>query len=216
MVFRALSAHPLKAVRMAFDAHVKDSARGRFPPLPSDILAKIEGEDLQDGRPGPEEAWAMCQAAADEARTVVWTNEMARAWGIAWPLLHQHGDEVGARMAFKEVYQRLLAEARSQRDPVTWSPTLGTCATMREEALRVAVDAGRLPLTALPAPTSPVGLIEMVQKARGVPQAIRDKVAALRAAETPLQARMRASRERDARLKAAHTERMASAGLVEL
>jgi hypothetical protein len=214
--FRALAEHSIETVIAAFDAHCKDPQRGKFPPVPADILAQIEGAALQDGRPGPEEAWAMCQSAADEARTVIWTNEMAQAWGIAWPLLHQHGDEVGARMAFREAYQRLLAEARSRRDPVTWSPTLGTHATMREEALRAAVDASRLPLTALPAPTNPVGLIEMVQKARGVPQAIRDKASALRVAETPMQARMRASRERDAGLKAAHTERMASAGLVEL
>jgi hypothetical protein len=214
--FRALVEHSIETVTAAFDAHCKDPQRGKFPPVPADILAQIEGAAVQDGRPGPEEAWSMCQAAADEARTVVWTTEMAQAWGIAWPLLHQHGDEVGARMAFKEVYLRLLAEARAKRAPVTWSPTLGTDPTMRAEALRVAVDAGRLPLTALPAPTNPVGLIEMVQTARGVPQAIRDKVAALRMAESPLQARQRASRERDAGLKAAHAERMAAAGWGDL
>src|SRR4051812_28762863 len=43
MFFRALAAHPIAEVRAGFDAHVKDPQRGRFVPLPADILAQIEG-----------------------------------------------------------------------------------------------------------------------------------------------------------------------------
>lgn len=209
MVFRALAVHDLRAVRAAFDAHIRDPQRGRFAPLPADILAQIEGAAENDGRPGAEEAWAACQPAADEARTVVWTAEMAEAWGIAWPLLHNHGDEVGARMAFKEAYTRILAAARKQRRPVEWSATLGHDEAMRADALREAVSAGRLPLTALPAPSGPVaGLIELVQRPRGVPEHVKAKVQALRFAETPLQQQAREARERDAELKAAAADRM--------
>lgn len=210
LFFNTLRAHPLAVVKAAFTAHCQDPQRGRFAPVPADILAQIEGAAAADGRPGPEEAWAMCQTAADQARTMVWTDEMAQAWGVAWPVLHG-GDEVGARMAFKEAYQRLIGAARKICSPVRWSATLGTDVQMRDDALRIAVDAGRLPLSALPPPEArPVGLIEFAQR-RGVPDYIREKVASLRVAESPREAECRRRRERDARLKAAHRERMARA-----
>lgn len=208
--FNSLKAHPIEVVRAAFMAHCQDPQRGRFAPKPADIIHQIEGAAENDGRPGPEEAWAACQPAADQARTVVWTAEMAEAWGIAWPLLHNHGDEVGARMAFKEAYTRLLADARKQRRPVEWSATLGHDEAMRADALREAVSAGRLPLTALPAPSGHVaGLIELVQRPRGVPDHVKAKAQALRLAETPLQQQAREARERDAALKAAHAAKVA-------
>lgn len=208
--FNALRAHDLTTVKAAFAAHCADPQRGRFPPVPADIIHQIEGAAENDGRPGAEEAWAACQPAADQSRTVVWTAEMAEAWGIAWPLLHNHGDEVGARMAFKEAYTRLLADARKQRRPIAWSATLGHDEAMRADALREAVTIGRLPLTALPAPSGPVaGLIELVQRPRGVPDHVKAKVQALRFAETPLQQQAREARERDAELKAAHAAKVA-------
>ena len=211
MVFRALAAHDLRAVRAALDAHIRDPQRGRFVPLPADLLAHLDGDATSDGRPGPQEAWAMSLPAADQSRTVVWTAEMSEAWGIAWPVLHEHGDEVGARMAFLEAYTRLVAVARKAGRPVEWTSTLGTDARLRDDALRVAVDAGRLPLAALPAPAAPqpVGLLELAQR-RGVPDHIRAKVAALRLAETPREAECRQARERDQELKAAHAARMAA------
>ena len=208
--FNALRTHSIEVVRAAFMAHCQDPQRGRFAPKPADIIHQIEGAAENDGRPGAEEAWAACQPAADQSRTVVWTAEMAEAWGIAWPLLHNHGDEVGARMAFKEAYTRLLADARKQRRPIAWSATLGHDEAMRADALREAVTIGRLPLTALPAPSGPVaGLIELVQRPRGVPDHVKAKVQALRFAETPLQQQAREARERDAALKAAHVAKVA-------
>lgn len=201
MVFRALQAHSLPAVQAGFDAHVRDPQRGRFAPLPADILAQIEGAAENDGRPGAEEAWAMCLPAADEARTVVWTAEMAEAWGVALPVLHA-GDEVGARMAFREAYADRVSKARKRREPVAWTPALGHDQRLRDEALRVAVDSGRLPLTALPAPAAQVaGLIELVQRC-DVPEYIKAKAAALRHSETPRQRECREDRERTAQLKA--------------
>jgi hypothetical protein len=77
---------------------------------------------LDDGRPGPEEAWSMLPRT--EAQTVVWTDEMA----------------------FKEAYQRLVSEARDAGKPVNWSASLGHDKLGREAALLDAVRMGRLEL----------------------------------------------------------------------
>lgn len=111
---------------------------------------------LDDGRPGPDEAWAMIPQ--DEARSTVWTEEMSLAFGVALPLLID-GDRTAARFAFREAYTKLIGEARDARRPVSWSPSLGTDAQGREIALREAVEKGRMSLEraqaivpALPAP----------------------------------------------------------------
>lgn len=100
-------------------------------------------ERLDDGRPGAEEAWAILPRS--ESQTAVWTEEMALAFGVASPLLHA-GDPIAARMAFKETYSRLVAEARNERKPVNWTATLGHDPHGREGALAEAVAKGRLSL----------------------------------------------------------------------
>lgn len=153
--FRALAKHDFTTVRAAFDAHVKDTQRGRWVPTPADILAQIEGTDADDGRPGPEEAWAIALTTVDEQRTVVWTPEIAEAWGIARTVYAQ-GDEVGGRMAFKEAYTRIVGNARSSGVRPTWMPSLGIDPKQRDAALMQAHTAGLLPrpepLVQLPAP----------------------------------------------------------------
>jgi hypothetical protein len=96
---------------------------------------------LDDGRPGAEEAWAMLPK--DESGSVVWTHEMAEAAGVVWPMLSD-GDQIAARMAFKEAYQRIVAKARDQGTPVQWMPSLGHDPNGRESALQEAVRHGRL------------------------------------------------------------------------
>lgn len=98
-------------------------------------------ERLDDGRPGPEAAWAGCPR--DEGETVVWTEEQREAFGVAAALLAE-GDRVGARMAFLEAYRRLVAEARAARRPVTWAVSLGHDVAGREGPIREALAAGRL------------------------------------------------------------------------
>lgn len=97
---------------------------------------------LDDGRPGAEEAWAMIPRS--EADTVVWTEEMAEALGVAQPLLDE-GDPIGARMAFKESYSKLVQKARDARRPVKWTASLGHDARSREQVLLQAAEMGRLP-----------------------------------------------------------------------
>lgn len=98
---------------------------------------------IDDGRPGPQEAWAMIPT--DEAASVVWTDEMCQAWAVATPLLDGRGN-VAARMAFLEAYGKAVSQARVEALPVRWTPSLGTDPHQREEALRVAVQRGRMQL----------------------------------------------------------------------
>lgn len=143
MFFRALASFSIEAVRSGFDAHVKDPARGRFAPKPADIVAQIEGLVADDGRPGAEEAWAMACRASDESETVVWSEEMAQAFAICQPLLDV-GDQIGARMAFKESYGRQVEDARRLRRPVAWTASLGHDASKRHAALTDAETRGLL------------------------------------------------------------------------
>lgn len=168
MFFRAMSGHSLADVRLGLDAHVRDTQRGRFPPLPADVLAQIEGAAKDDGRPGPEEAWAIASAASNESATVVWTQEIARAWAVACPVTAT-GDDVGARMAFKETYSRLVALARAERDPVKWVPSFGHDPELRALAVGRAVSDGKLPASAAIEyqPRGNVPLLDYVPSASG-------------------------------------------------
>lgn len=217
LFFRALQPHPLAAVRQAFSAHVTDPQRGRFVPVPADIVAQLQALAGTDSRPGPEEAWSIALGAVDEADTVVWTAEIARAWDVARPVYAQ-GDEVGARMAFREAYGRLVDAARASGTPAQWTPTLGTDRGRQADALRKAADLGRLPqadadaLAALPGPRDPVLLLAAPDHAAGAPsQARRDALLRLRQALQATDAGPSADeleRQRTAGLKAAVAERV--------
>jgi len=125
-----------EAAVMAALKRCRRECRGRF--ALADVLDRLEAAD---GRPGPEEAWAMCPRS--EAETVVWTAEISAAWGIARPVL-ESGDEVGARMAFRESYARLVSEARAAGQPVRWIPSIGHDPEQREQVLKLAVERNRL------------------------------------------------------------------------
>lgn len=158
--FRALERYPMDAVRAAFQAHVQTSP---FPPTPADILGLLR---THDGRLDVEEAWALAVTAADEAATVVWTAEIAEAWSVAQPIM-QLGDKVGARMAFKSAYERIVTDARARMVPVEWVATLGHDPEGRERAIKAAAELGRVvgkgigatDAVALPAPRAPVALL---------------------------------------------------------
>lgn len=195
MFFRALAAHPLEAVQAALDAHVKDPQRGRWFPKPADLIAQLQGLASDDGRPGAEEAWSMALVAADEDATVVWTDEMAQAWGRAQPVFAL-GDRIGARMAFREAYERLTTEARAERRPVRWTASEGHDPRQRAQAIAAAVADGRLPQSehlALPAPANAMPLLliggtEMQSQAeregRQRLRELRDRIAAKAEAPT--------------------------------
>jgi hypothetical protein len=109
-------------------------------PTVADIVGRIQA---QDGRPGPDEAWAMIPQ--DEYGSVVWTEEMAAAFGVAAPLLRS-GDAIAARTTFREKYQALVKEARDRGAPPKWTPSFGMDPHGRVAAVRKALDGGRLSL----------------------------------------------------------------------
>lgn len=96
---------------------------------------------LDDGRPGPEEAWAM--VPRDEAATCVWTDEAREAWGVALPII-QEDDMVAGRVAFLEAYKAAVQRARDERLPARWTVSLGHDVQGREGPLLEAVRKGRI------------------------------------------------------------------------
>lgn len=104
------------------------------------ILERIEEGD---GRPGADEAWAIAISAQDEAETVVWTDEIAHAFGVAKPILDAR-DKVGARMAFRDAYERMVRESRLACQPVRWVASIGHDPERRATALSAAVALRRI------------------------------------------------------------------------
>lgn len=109
-------------------------------------LAGALGVASGDGRPGPEEAWArMPKGERMEDDSVVWCDEERAAYGACRSLLLD-GDLIGARMAFKERYEKELAEARGQGRPIQWSISAGYDMEQRISTLASAVQEKRISL----------------------------------------------------------------------
>lgn len=100
-------------------------------------------ERIDDGRPGPEQAWAAMPAPGDEESTFCWTDEMRHAWGDARPLIDA-GDKVAARMAFTESYRKEVTAARNAGRPVHWEVSPGRDPLMRETVIQDAYQQGRI------------------------------------------------------------------------
>lgn len=98
-----------------------------------------------DGRPGVEEAWSM--APKDDYSAAYLNDEIMQAWGIANDVLKAGDSLISARMAFKEVYDRVVREARMRGRKPTWWLSRAAGANRESEnqrALQDAVDKGRL------------------------------------------------------------------------
>jgi hypothetical protein len=115
--------------------------RVKFPVRLPHILENLPGHGVDDGRPEPENAWAMCPKS--EEASVVWTAEMASAFEGARRLLLE-GDAIAARMAFREAYISEVARARSEGRPIRWSASLGYDKADRVAVLTDAVAKHRL------------------------------------------------------------------------
>lgn len=100
-------------------------------------------ERIDDGHPAPNEAWANAIRAADEAATVVWTEQTRDSWTVALPLI-EAGDKIAARQAFLEVYARLTKEARAAGRMAVHHASIGFDASGRDSVLQQAVVAGHL------------------------------------------------------------------------
>lgn len=132
-----LSVYPQDVVLQAM-LNLRRAAGARFS-LDA-VIAQVER--LQpDGRPRADEAWALIPR--DEDASVVMTYEMAEAYGVALPLLVE-GDQVAARMAFKDAYARIVDKNKLAGVPPKWFPSLGRDKEGREAVLAEAVRLGRL------------------------------------------------------------------------
>lgn len=102
----------------------------------ADVLARLD-----DGRPGPEEAWAMLPK--DEHASAFWTDEIREAAAVCHSLIRE-GETVQARMAFLEKYRTLVQRSRDERIPVKWTFTPGLDRNGREAAILEAAQRGRI------------------------------------------------------------------------
>lgn len=133
-VAEELSQYRIEDVKVAL-TECRKSLKGRL--TLADILERIPS-----GHPGPEVAWAtIAKAMGNEQLTLVWTDEMREAYGIASQL---SDDPVQARLAFKERYLELIKKARQARTAPTWRVSLGYDLQGREVAIRDAVANGQL------------------------------------------------------------------------
>tara|TARA_R110000787_G_scaffold194120_1_gene305697 strand:+ start:15535 stop:16326 length:792 start_codon:yes stop_codon:yes gene_type:complete len=130
-----LSPYSIEQVKRAFKVHV---AKSHFAPKPADIIEII---NQQDGRPSADEAWPIALQASDEMATAVWTEEIEQAWHHCYPVF-ESGDEIGARMAFRQHYQRQIEHARITGKPVKWTVSLGHDPEQRVTALETAQQKG--------------------------------------------------------------------------
>lgn len=153
-----LACYEITQVRDGFSRFVS-SKESKFPPVPAHIIDAIEA-NCPDGRLGADEAWSMIPR--DEESSVVMTDEMAQAMQIAQPLLNE-GDQVAARMAFKEAYARIVDANKRDGVSATWFSSLGREKEGREAALNHAVRLGRIGAehaAGLLAPSQAVAMLE--------------------------------------------------------
>lgn len=156
MYLVTLGKYGLKNLIGAVNAHMLDTDRGRFHPSPADLKFQIDAAIANDGRPSADEAFSIAVQLLDESASVISNNEISQAWAVACEIMP---DRVGARMAFRQAYEKAVVEARSERKPVNWFPSLGTDKVGRESVVRNGVSIGLLPHSAiqtlLPPPENP-------------------------------------------------------------
>ena len=141
--FNVLSKFPIEAVRMAFNAHLQDSERGRFMPLPADLIGHLEKMRFDD-RPSAEEAWSVAVQSIDDRLTVVWTEETSQAWFAAASELMAIGDKFNASRGFIAKYNDLVSLARLQGKQVVWVVSAGDDKDLRDRVIREAYQAKKI------------------------------------------------------------------------
>ena len=137
----ALVSYDLAELQAAFHRHITDPDQGRFPPTPAAIVAQMADAA---GAIGADEAWSLVIGAMDEDATVVLTDLMLEALAVSQARTQWQYDKVGARMAFKSAYDRLVGEARIQGRKPIWQVSAGWDAERRADAVRLAMEGGRL------------------------------------------------------------------------
>lgn len=129
--------YPIDSLRRAANAWVRKS---EFMPKPADLIKLMGGAG---NHLSPDEAWSIAILASDETNTVVWTNEIAKAWSQA-EIVYCNGDKIGARRTFIEAYERLVNESMMYCRPIEFFVSLGNDKSRRVDAINHAVFTGLL------------------------------------------------------------------------
>lgn len=141
--FNALGPYSLAQVRDGISRHLQDPADGKFSPKPADVIRQIQGVIADDRRPGKDQAWSIALCSLDDNETVMVTPEILAARDVAKPLLELR-DKVAARMAFVEVYEKLVAQARREGRAIDVIVSLGGDKDRRQFAIEDGLRAGLL------------------------------------------------------------------------
>jgi len=149
--------YPIESLRKAANAWVRKS---EFMPKPADLIKFMSGAG---NHLSPDEAWSIAILASDETNTVVWTNEIAKAWSQA-EIVYCNGDKIGARRTFIEAYERLVNESMMYCRPIEFFVSLGNDKSRRVDAINHAVFTGLLTKERanyyLPKPENTISMIE--------------------------------------------------------
>lgn len=141
--FKTLSNYPVSALEAAIQSHFADAERGRFMPLPADLIGHLEKMRF-DERPSAEEAWSTAVQETDQRVSFVWTEETSQAWYAAAKELMAIGDKFNASRGFIAKYNDLVSLARLQGKPVVWLVAQGYDKDLREQAVRDAHKAKKI------------------------------------------------------------------------
>ncbi|MBR2512739.1 MAG: hypothetical protein IKE45_01740 [Halomonas sp.] len=162
-----LASYPFEEIRRAL-ARCRAELHGKLT-----LAAIIDRLPSANAHLLPNEAWALALRSLDEQETVVWTPQIARALGVAKPVL-SGGDQIGGRMAFLAAYERELEAAKAEGCQPEWQVSLGHDQQRREIVLGDAVSAGKLPAPKLkhllPPPDKPLTESGKRQRKRMVSQ----------------------------------------------
>lgn len=95
--------------------------------------------------PSADEVWGQLVESMKFDELTVVVPEIAQiAAGQGAISLLQNGDKTGARMAFKQAYERLADELLANAQPVQWTVSAGTDHENRERAIMQAVREGKI------------------------------------------------------------------------
>ena len=152
LIVRQIARYPYDAVIRALERCANECTRGLTL---ADIVQRID-----DGRPSVEEAWARVPKSENDAACM--SDEMRIAWGAA-RLLYYDGDHIAARMAFKEVYVRELADARASGKPPHWILSAGYDRSATDAAAIEGVTSGKISIDHARLLVSPEGSERLVR-----------------------------------------------------
>ena len=137
MMAKDLGQYPIDVTITAL-VNLRRDAKARFSI--GAIIEQIEKLN-PDGRPTPDEAWAMMPRS--ESESVVMSEEMAEADRYAQPL-RDRKDQVAARRAFIDAYSRIVEKNKLAGIKPKWFPSLGDDPGGRMPAIAEAVRLGRI------------------------------------------------------------------------